>query len=78
MSDWLVKYNSLQAIQPLVADIKTGRVRPSAVIHAIQQLSKEEREEMATVLEAVYDALRWVENKNSIRARGNSNGEESF
>ena len=64
MSDWLAKYNSLQAIQPLVADIKTGRVRPSAVLYEIQQLSKEEREEMAAVLEVVYDALRWVEANN--------------
>ena len=61
MSDWLAKYNSLQAIQPLVADIKTGRVRPSAVLYEIQQPSKEERDKMATVLEVVYDALRWLE-----------------
>ena len=61
MNDWLTKYNSLQAIQPLVADIKTGRVRPSAVLYEIQQPSKEERDKMATVLEVVYDALRWLE-----------------
>ena len=61
MSDWLEKYNSLQAIQPLIADIKMGRVRPSAVLYESQQLSKEERKEMATMLEVVYDALRCVE-----------------
>ena len=61
MSDWLTKYKSLQAIQPLIADIKTGKVHPSAVLLAIQKLSKKEREEMADVLEVVYEALRWVE-----------------
>ena len=58
MSDWLAKYNSLQAIQPFVADIKTGRVRPSAVLHEVQQLSEDERKEMAAVLKVVFDALR--------------------
>ena len=60
MSEWAQKYNSMMAIQPLVADIKTGKVRPSAVLHAIQQLSKEEQKKMAEVLEVVYDALRLV------------------
>ena len=64
--DWVTKYISLQAIQPLVADIKNGNVRPSAVLLAIQQLSKEDRKEMAPVLDAVFDALKWVEsNKGS-------------
>ena len=61
MSDWLTKYNSLQAIQPLVADIKMGRVSPSSVLLAIQQLSDEERREMADVLKVIFEALRWVE-----------------
>ena len=43
MNDWITKYNTLQAIQPLIADIKTGRVRPSAVLYEIPQLSKEEQ-----------------------------------
>ena len=60
MIDWLTKYNSLQAVQPLVADIKMGRVSPSSVLLAIQKSAKE-RQEMAAVLEVVYDALRWVE-----------------
>ena len=66
MIDWLTKYNSLQAIQPLVADIKMGRVSPSSVLLAIQQLSKEDRREMADLLEVVYDALRWVEANGTI------------
>jgi hypothetical protein len=61
MNDWLTEYNSMLAIQPLVADIKMGRVHPSSVLYMIQQLPKEERLEMATVLEVLYDALRWVE-----------------
>ena len=61
MSDWITKYKSLQAIQPLIADIKPGKIKPSAVLLAIQKLSEEERREMSDVLDVVFDALRWVE-----------------
>ena len=57
MDDWITKYNSLQAIQPLVVDIKAGKVSPSSVLLAIQKLSDEEKREMGEVLEVVLDAL---------------------
>jgi hypothetical protein len=61
MTDWLKDYLAGQAIQVLLADIKTGSIRSSAVLHAIQKLTKEERQEMSPALDAVYDALRWVD-----------------
>ena len=63
MTVWLKTYLAQTTIQPLIADIKTGRVRPSLVMLAIQKLSDEETREMAPALEAVYAALQWVIDK---------------
>ena len=61
INDWLTRYTSLQAVQRLLADIKSSRVSPSAVLLSIQLLSDEERREMADVLEVIFEAIRWVE-----------------
>jgi hypothetical protein len=63
MNDWLKEYLAGQAIQPLLADIKTGRVRPSVVLLAIQQLSEEEKQTMKPALDLVMEVLQEVINK---------------
>ena len=63
MSDWINNYLAGQAIQPLLADIKMGRVRPSVVLLAIQQLSEEEKQFMKPALDLVMEVLQEVINK---------------
>ena len=60
MTNWLKDHLTRMTIQPLIADIKTGRVRPSAVMLAIRKLTDEKRKEIAPALEVVYGALQWV------------------
>ena len=60
MSDWLSKYKSLLDIQPLVSDIRMGRVSPASVLYAVQQLSDEEKKAMGVVLDVILDAVKWV------------------
>ena len=60
MSDWLRDYLAATAIQPLLADIKTGKVRPGVVLLAIQQLSEEEKAEMKPALDLVMEVLQEV------------------
>ena len=62
MSEWLRDYLAQTAIQPLLADIRSGRIRPSVVLYAIQQLTTDEREEMKPALDLVIEALRAVTN----------------
>ena len=63
MSDWLRNYLAQTAIQPLIADIRTGRIQPSVVLYAIQQLSSSEREEMKPALDLVIEAIQAVTNE---------------
>ena len=53
MTNWLKSYLAQTTIQPLVADIKMGQVKPSTVMLAIQKLSDEEKKEMAPAFELV-------------------------
>ena len=69
MSGWLHDYLAQIKVQPLLADIMSGRVKPSALLLAIQQLSKEERREMKPALDMVIEAVRDVSGRKGA-ARG--------
>ena len=56
--DWVTKYLSGLAIQPFLAEIKMGKIRPSVVLLAIQRLTSEEKRQMKPVIDQVLDALR--------------------
>ncbi len=60
MNDWLRTYLAGVSIQPLLADIKTGKVRPSSVLLAIQQLSKEDEQQMQPALDQIIEALEQI------------------
>ena len=58
MNNWLQTYLAGTTVQPLLADIKAGRVKTTAVLLAIQKLSKEEKEEMKPALDLVFEAVK--------------------
>ena len=60
MDDWLRTYLAGVSIQPLLADIKTGKVRPSSILLAIQQLSKEQKQQMQPALDQILETLGQV------------------
>ena len=60
MDDWLRTYLAGVSIQPLLADIKTGKVRPSSILLAIQQLSKEQKQQMQPALDQIIETLEHV------------------
>ena len=60
MSNWLRTYLATSAIRPLLTDIETGKVRPSAVLLAIQQLSDDEKQQMKPALDQVMEMLKQV------------------
>lgn len=62
MSDWLRDYLAQKEIQPLLADLKSGRIRPAAVMLAIQRLTDEERRTMKAALDLVVETLREIDN----------------
>ena len=62
MSDWLRDYLAQIEVQPLLADIKAGRVNPGAVMLAIYRLSDEDRRAMKPALDLVIQALRDTDN----------------
>lgn len=60
MDDWLRTYLAGVSIQPLLADIKTGKVHPSSILLAIQQLSKEQKQQMQPALDQILETLGQV------------------
>ena len=60
MDDWLRTYLAGVSIQPLLADIKTGKVHPSSILLAIQQLSKEQKQQMQPALDQIIETLEHV------------------
>jgi len=60
MNDWLRTYLASSVIHPLLTDIETGKIRPSAVLLAIQQLSDDEKQQMKPALDQVLEKLKQV------------------
>ena len=60
MNNWLRTYLASTSIQPLLREIETGKVRPGAVLLAIQQLSDEEKQQMQPALDQVLEKLKQV------------------
>ena len=60
MKNWLRNYLATVSIHPLLDDIKTGKVRASDVLLAIQQLSDEEKQQMQPALDQVLEVLKQV------------------
>ena len=63
MVNWLKGYFANVSIRPLLKDIETGKVRPSSVLLAIQQLSDDERRQMKPALDQVLEKLKQVTSK---------------
>ena len=60
MNKWSRTYLAGVTIQPLIDDIKTGKVHPSAALLGIQQLSEEEKQQMEPALDQVLEVLARV------------------
>lgn len=65
MEDWLREHLAQTQIQPLLADIKAGRVQPIAVMTAIQQMTDSEKREMKSAIDTVVDTLRNLSHPNN-------------
>ena len=60
MDNWLRTHLASVSIRPLLKDIETGKVRPGAVLLAIQQLSDDEKQQMQPALDQVLEMLKQV------------------
>ena len=60
MDNWLKTYLASASIQPLLREIETGKVRPGAVLLAIQQLADEEKQQMQPALDQVLEKLKQI------------------
>ena len=60
MVNWLRIHLADVSIRPLLNDIETGKVRPSAVLLAIQQLSDDEKQQMKPALDQVLEKLKQI------------------
>ena len=58
MSDWIRSSLARGSVKPLLADIRSGRVRSAAVLLAIQQLPDSERRQIKPALDLVLEAIR--------------------
>lgn len=58
LDDWLTRYQAGQAVAPLIADIKTGRVHKGTVLYAIQQFSDDEKVAMGPALDTLMEVLQ--------------------
>ena len=65
MENWLCEYLAQTQIQPLLADIKAGRVQSIAVMNAIQQLTDSEKREMKSAIDMIVDTLRNTSHPNN-------------
>ena len=60
MDNWLRTHLANVSISPLLKEIETGKVRPGAVLLAIQKLSDEEKIQMQPALDQVLNKLKQV------------------
>ena len=60
MNNWLKTYLAGTTVQPLLADIKAGRVKTTAVLLAVQKLSKEEKQEIQPALDLILEAVTYT------------------
>ena len=65
LEDWLREHLAQTQIQPLLADIKAGRVQRIAVMTAIQQMTDSEKREMKSAIDTVVDTLRNLSHPNN-------------